>query len=97
PRSTVFPYTTLFRSECIRQRGGAGGVEADDVALHEVAVRAAAVDPDAIGGVAGDQVPRARGRAADEVAGGAPFDVHAGVAADSEDRKSTRLNSSHVE
>src|SRR3989442_2806367 len=58
PRSTLFPYTTLFRSRGPRRRG-----EADE--------------------------PSGRGRPAPQAAGGDPPEVP-------RDRKSTRLNSSHV-
>src|SRR5438874_9945643 len=63
PRSTLFPYTTLFRSI-----GGSGGVLSSE-------------DGAAAGGIGceGDRVTRI----AREIS--------------SEDRKSTRLNSSHVE
>src|SRR5690349_24223862 len=70
PRSTLFPYTTLFRSGCVLQsRGGAGRVH----------------DLDRTAGV----VPRDRHDRA----------VRIGDAGrtTSGDRKSTRLNSSHVE
>src|SRR5437660_6571033 len=62
PRSTLFPYTTLFRSvECMRQG-------ADDYILKDSLVR----------------LPTAVTNALQK------------RAADREDRKSTRLNSSHV-
>src|SRR3712207_7051333 len=73
PRSTLFPYTTLFRSgEAEReQQHGAGGV--------------------ADGGVRGGAQPGAGGRADGHVAGGErPAD------GGEQDRKSTRLNSSHA-
>src|SRR5204862_7334984 len=74
PCSTLFPYTTLFRSGLgAGLRGHARAERRDPVAL----------DPDAARGV------RAAGK----------FYVAAGVGvrADRLDRKSTRLNSSHVE
>src|SRR2546430_3270723 len=63
PRSTLFPYTTLFRS----------------------------------GGVGDDRPPRARGNGAERLAVRvvAEQQLAAPVAAQREDRKSTRLNSSH--
>src|SRR3712207_7446756 len=68
PRSTLFPYTTLFRSDLLHdeQRAGPGHlrhVEAGEAAAAEQALRAAR--------------GRERGRR-------------------DEDRKSTRLNSSHA-
>src|SRR5258708_31414872 len=59
PRSTLFPYTTLFRSE-----GTAGGLCGDESVVDECGV----------GGVVDVEVTAGRGV---------------------EDRKSTRLNSSH--
>src|SRR5256885_9695400 len=67
PRSTLFPYTTLFRSQQIRQDEGIAGVTLA-----------------AGGGVAGAR--RLEGVRADG------HDLEPGV----EDRKSTRLNSSHL-
>src|SRR5438477_11204818 len=61
PRSTLFPYTTLFRSNRDSDRALALGTPARDAA-HRVVAR----------------------------------DAAAGAAADLEDRKSTRLNSSHM-
>src|SRR3712207_8639810 len=72
PRSTLFPYTTLFRS-----RGGGGGG-----ALGGVVVRAGAADR---GGA-----QRERQRAPEREARDDRADAEA------EDRKSTRLNSSHA-
>src|SRR5436305_11925921 len=75
PRSTLFPYTTLFRSD---------GAEAHPVAAADDA------------GAAGDGVCRGRDRDADR---GAEIDaVGPLVERDQhgQDRKSTRLNSSHV-
>src|SRR3712207_8803812 len=89
PRSTLFPYTTLFRSARVRdlvgerqvgpQRGGAVEVLADDDAavLRELEVAGAHVVED---GVAGHAVHR-------------PL---AGHRLRPLDRKSTRLNSSHA-
>src|SRR2546430_9798128 len=84
PRSTLFPYTTLFRSRAARPgRGGAvPGGEAvplgDGQPEHALDVRAVPVPGEAVGGV---------GRAAGAADGGA--------AAGLPDRKSTPLNSSH--
>src|SRR5256885_10388929 len=66
PRSTLFPYTTLFRSGPPAAVQGGGGDDAD----HSVERDESAEDGDA----------------ADEVLGGV----------DGIDRKSTRLNSSHL-
>src|SRR3712207_8478220 len=81
PRSTLFPYTTLFRSEGAprgRERARARGLRpwgAED--LHDAAARAPAR-----GG---------RGLGAD------PLRVHGPLGGGSHrDRKSTRLNSSHA-
>src|SRR5581483_11643013 len=51
----------------VRERGGAGGVRADVVALHEVPRRAGARDPDTAARVPRAQVARAGARAADGV------------------------------
>src|SRR5438067_7582206 len=67
PRSTLFPYTTLFRSPCERERGRRG--------LGAVRCRPA------------DRGGRRKTRGSD---GAGPSSVPA------PDRKSTRLNSSHV-
>src|SRR3712207_7849707 len=76
PRSTLFPYTTLFRSRALRERqlvgalgdvvAGGEAVAADDGDHHDA--------PHA--GLRGGRLQVARGR--------------------HEDRKSTRLNSSHA-
>src|SRR3712207_7602056 len=74
PRSTLFPYTTLFRSAA-PARGGADGAHPDDGQLR---------------------VARGVRRAA----GPAVLDLHphaaCAVLRPHEDRKSTRLNSSHA-
>src|SRR3712207_8825613 len=70
PRSTLFPYTTLFRSQQGVQRAALGRVE-----LHEKSLLQR--------GLLGDR-PQAVGRV-----DRGPFDL-------GEDRKSTRLNSSHA-
>src|SRR3989442_5984132 len=63
PRSTLFPYTTLFRSQRIGDVSGRGKLAAD---MREIWV----------------MQPR--------------FDKRTGATPFSQDRKSTRLNSSHV-
>src|SRR3712207_6971878 len=71
PRSTLFPYTTLFRSP--RQGGHPPGPQAVQRAGHDVRRQA---------GAEGDRLrPRQGDRAAADAA---------------QDRKSTRLNSSHA-
>src|SRR3989442_11773144 len=72
PRSTLFPYTTLFRSCCGVSRCAVSGPV--DALAH------AATDV----GVPVEQVQRSTGRDAPT------------VALPERDRKSTRLNSSHV-
>src|SRR3712207_8249046 len=80
PRSTLFPYTTLFRSPAFRS-GRGGPLGRVDLALQDLAGRALRQlvdDPD-----------RAR-----VLVGGDPvLDVVAELV---RDRKSTRLNSSHA-
>src|SRR3712207_7323993 len=83
PRSTLFPYTTLFRSPVKRTLGGFGGVEI--VELHCltddfepcIIVRQVLQCTDRLIAAVGDLVRRRL--------------VHA-----IQDRKSTRLNSSHA-
>src|SRR5690349_22405564 len=69
PRSTLFPYTTLFRSNCTVEVRASGRNETPDIRVRPVAVMA----PDR-GGAGHDRTDLA-----------------------DQDRKSTRLNSSHVE
>src|SRR3712207_7124620 len=76
PRSTLFPYTTLFRSH--RRRHGERG--ADHAADHEG-------EPAVLRG-------QREGEGLGEAAGLVELDVDRVVAP--EDRKSTRLNSSHA-
>src|SRR5256885_10171283 len=83
PRSTLFPYTTLFRS---RRRGRAGGLGG---AVERGAGGRRAVRRGRAGGAA-----RVRGLAR---ASGVRRGPGAGVRRpDERDRKSTRLNSSHL-
>src|SRR2546426_1190282 len=79
PRSTLFPYTTLFRSG-----EDAARPQLDAQRLHQ------GVDPGLAGAVAGHQRQPAERRQAG--------DGHemAAAAAEHPDRKSTRLNSSHL-
>src|SRR3712207_7332117 len=82
PRSTLFPYTTLFRSPVDRARGaGDGGTQS----------RAGAQEARLVDGVAGHQAVLAAQLQPDaHVRGGI------GVEEAVVDRKSTRLNSSHA-
>src|SRR5690349_23041922 len=73
PRSTLFPYTTLFRSHFAHPRADLVGV-----AVHLVHLRAEHA------AVARHQLQRVEQR-------------HAEHQLEQRDRKSTRLNSSHVE
>src|SRR2546430_12428400 len=74
PRSTLFPYTTLFRSRGVEMGG----------------VRGAALRASARGGRRqGGQGPSGRGSPGREVR------RHGGAGGARQDRKSTRLNSSH--
>src|SRR5690349_23113107 len=77
PRSTLFPYTTLFRSPGQARGGAAGAARRTHLAGRERAVRAAVLR------AAGDGV-----RHAEHPVGRQCLRL---------DRKSTRLNSSHVE
>src|SRR3546814_13910154 len=93
PRSTrtdtLFPYTTLFRSEEAEERGEVQGVVG--AADHErgVLVRALAVAGDVAGGAGVGHA-----READHLLGEADRQFLAGFPGNA-DRKSTRLNSSH--
>src|SRR5207248_7706535 len=82
PASTLFPYTTLFRSDRTRPRGGA---------LRDSVTAPVCIRDDRNGHGRVTVVPR--GWTAVGVAGGVLLRRH-GAAACS-DRKSTRLNSSH--
>src|SRR3712207_7763120 len=83
PRSTLFPYTTLFRSEAGRRLGGRVEREQLVVPLEQ-----------RTGKLPGDGVEQrladAKGIAAH------PLDPFAPRVDDRVDRKSTRLNSSHA-
>src|SRR5256885_13304281 len=78
PRSTLFPYTTLFRSQ-----GGARGLARDG--------RAGEADPtDGTGGNRGHQAQRRR------IPGAVAARLSLRPPGRAGDRKSTRLNSSHL-
>src|SRR5690348_18121448 len=81
PTSTLFPYTTLFRSERQPAATGARG------ALASVLAHQARLQTDQVPGV--DDV---HGHAAGRLLGGPGVSL---VRGDLADRKSTRLNSSH--
>src|SRR3712207_9504095 len=91
PRSTLFPYTTLFRSvDRICTGGGSDEVRAcgDDDCARRLFVKGGDGDDELQGGDGDDQF-----------FGGAGDDDIASAAGDDElfgDRKSTRLNSSHA-
>src|SRR3712207_7799649 len=80
PRSTLFPYTTLFRSQH-------DAAVAGQQALHLLQPDLAAAD---------DQAAPARELEAGDVERRLQHALHAGLVADPADRKSTRLNSSHA-
>src|SRR3712207_7934194 len=84
PRSTLFPYTTLFRSELGRQAGGEQQLEAE---RELVGAR--------LGGVHRADARVQQG----QLVGQQVEDGRVGLARleqPAEDRKSTRLNSSHA-
>src|SRR2546422_6825876 len=80
PRSTLFPYTTLFRSLLFRQQGGrlSRAKSVRPVPADGSALAAAGVD------ARNAFLVRAR-----------PYETRRHAAAGARDRKSTRLNSSH--
>src|SRR3712207_9587191 len=91
PRSTLFPYTTLFRSD---EAGGESAAlparRGGHVVIAEETARG--VGPVAAGATVGVRPPLAE----DEVQPGAPDWLQGPVPAPDQDRKSTRLNSSHA-
>src|SRR3712207_6973882 len=80
PRSTLFPYTTLFRSSRVNRDRASSPGRVDESALR---ARAFSVRRSAVG--------RPGGRVAQLVRAAVPVDDE-----DGGDRKSTRLNSSHA-
>src|SRR3712207_8610573 len=80
PRSTLFPYTTLFRSDAGAERRPGG------VAHGEESVGGQGGGPRARGGRLHNQALRHQGAPGEDQ--GRPAEVR--------DRKSTRLNSSHA-
>src|SRR3712207_9432281 len=91
PRSTLFPYTTLFRSEALRIVTRIAHDEGD---VDGVAGRGGQVGRDRVEARARDAADRDRRPV--EVRGGRQADGLHRAAADRADRKSTRLNSSHA-
>src|SRR3712207_6923376 len=84
PRSTLFPYTTLFRSEPERQGDGVGEDERGGAGAALAAVDVDEVDaPLGARHQVGQLVPE-------------PHVPDGRLDADRQDRKSTRLNSSHA-
>src|SRR3712207_7537670 len=83
PRSTLFPYTTLFRSHETDREGDPRPV---DHAREQVA-------PELVGA---EEEQRAVLRRADEVQVGVDEPEPVVAVAPAQDRKSTRLNSSHA-
>src|SRR5262245_64231684 len=84
PRSTLFPYTTLFRSEVEGQLAIVAGVDGVGGRRHQHVV------------AVGSSVDHQLGRC---VAGRARLVLHDHLLSEprrQEDRKSTRLNSSHL-
>src|SRR2546429_6295694 len=77
PRSTLFPYTTLFRSTHV------------NTGFDEKSVLLFAIDPPAVGYKVDSRLVNLYQQLEQRVA------AEPGVLADSVDRKSTRLNSSH--
>src|SRR3712207_6903549 len=78
PRSTLFPYTTLFRSVRVTEDRQPGFCRADAVEVLEAAA---------------DRVPRPCPYSGPGRCGGCDWQH---VAHEGQDRKSTRLNSSHA-
>src|SRR5256885_16592618 len=91
PRSTLFPYTTLFRSRPGSERGR---VEVDRRAGGKsVEARLPVVDGDERSRTSGECVERTRDEQTPRCRGHGEEDWDAGG---TRDRKSTRLNSSHL-
>src|SRR5256885_6064684 len=85
PRSTLFPYTTLFRSLSARRIPGVGGAPEDlfhpDLSQHDIQYLPGGAQRGMGDRRLGPHPPRDRGRTR---------------AVPGQDRKSTRLNSSHL-
>src|SRR3712207_8710497 len=87
PRSTLFPYTTLFRSEAGRPR------QEHVVQRPAPLLRRGDVNPQVLGDLALADELRERARPERGVLGGV---TRLALGRDHPDRKSTRLNSSHA-
>src|SRR5688572_31606319 len=81
PKSTLFPYTTLFRSLALFNRERTGKGDCVEVSLIQSAISSLANQ--ATNWLVAGKVPKKQGSA------------HPNIAPYGEDRKSTRLNSSH--
>src|SRR5258708_8625417 len=79
PRSTLFPYTTLFRSPLSRAKGSPGGGPACNVSPPVISTRSGAC----------------RGHASETSSSAIGVGAKPIVTCSARDRKSTRLNSSH--
>src|SRR3712207_9173265 len=91
PRSTLFPYTTLFRSRAVRVREEVTGDDVDPVVAAAAAPRHLG-DRRKLQHGAGRLRPPVAHLARDQTVAAADVDdVHTAT-----DRKSTRLNSSHA-
>src|SRR3712207_9102037 len=91
PRSTLFPYTTLFRSVRVLGAGEAPGPHVGGVDFHGAQHHAPQVR------VGLDELRQPTAVDAHEVVEDEHLAVRAGAGADADqDRKSTRLNSSHA-
>src|SRR3712207_6935222 len=82
PRSTLFPYTTLFRSPAVRDRQKAGLLAFEELFDHDLRTR---LPERALDKHPPSRLPRLGKGAADD-----------GSFTGGQDRKSTRLNSSHA-
>src|SRR3712207_7301587 len=80
PRSTLFPYTTLFRSLALRNAEGHPAQRVHSLAVHGVVLA---------------EIPRHQERRGAHVASARRV-AAMGTREASQDRKSTRLNSSHA-
>src|SRR3712207_9227339 len=91
PRSTLFPYTTLFRSDERSAEERADAEDAEEVARHRAALDplrlTEPVEVEAGAVVGRERLHRPRALAVDE---------KEAVRLRDQDRKSTRLNSSHA-
>src|SRR3712207_9538005 len=91
PRSTLFPYTTLFRSvEAVRHLDG------DLVVARAEEVRIEVERDDALPGEVLEVRAHLAARLPEHVEAVGADDLHPDVGHGYEDRKSTRLNSSHA-